>query len=277
MWKIARLIVQNGSLVLFILLQCISLFWVVKYNQKQQKIYLHSYQLMAGSIQSKYQQMVSYFKLRQKYDSLAIENARILSEQINQTGIKSKHDSFQLSASTMETFKLIPATVINNSTDKRNNMITLDKGGMDGIAPGMGVMTAKGIVGIVTDTSAHYSLVMSVLHGSTNISALLKRCRFIGSLVWNGNDPSKMNLKAIQKYADVRLGDTIVTSGYSIVFPKNLLIGFVDLYKIEDGSFTYKIDVSLSQPMTNLEQVYVITNNSSGEKEELEKRMLRYE
>ena len=278
MWKLAKVIVQNGSLVLFIILQLLCLFWVVKYNQNQQKIYLHSYQLMVGNIQSRYQHMVSYFNLREKYDSISVENARILSQNINRTrSIIPEPDSSLLPTQDQRIYKLIPAKVINNSLDKRNNMITLDKGGRDHIVPGMGVITPKGIVGIVTDTSAHYSLVMSMLHGNTNISARLKRCGFFGSLIWNGKDPSLMNLQAIQKYADVRLGDTIVTSGYSIIFPKNLLIGFVDLYKVEAGSFTYKINVALSQSMTNLEQVYVISNNTLGEKENLEKRMLRYE
>jgi rod shape-determining protein MreC len=277
MWKLAKVIIQNGSLVLFIILQSVSLFWVVKYNQNQQKIYLHSYQLMVGGIQSRYHNMVSYFNLRQKYDSIAVENARIMSQMINSSqNLHGRQDSLMDSV-IQKTFKLIPANVINNSLDKVNNMITLDKGGNDHITPGMGVVTAKGIVGIVTDTSAHYALVMSLLHSNTNISARLKRSGFIGSLVWNGKDPSIMNLQAIQKYAAVYLGDTVVTSGYSIVFTKNIMIGTVDFYKVEEGSFTYKINVKLSQSLTNLEQVYVISNNNTGEKEELEKRMLRYE
>lgn len=278
MWKLAKVIVQNGSLVLFIILQSLCLFWVVKYNQDQQKIYLHSYQLMVGKIQSRYQNMVMYFNLRQRHDSIAIENATLLSNSLNHTlQSHNQKDTLLESGPNQLVYNVIPARVINNSLDKRNNMITLDKGGNDHIAPGMGVITTQGIVGIVTDTSAHYSLVMSLLHGGTSISARLKSCGFIGSLVWNGRDPSIMSLQAVQKYANVHLRDTVVTSGYSIVFPKNLLIGFVDFYKVEEGSFTYKINVILNQPMTNLDQVYVISNNNSGEKEELEKRILRYE
>lgn len=278
MWKLARAIVQNGSLVLFMILQSFCLFWVVKYNQHQQKIYLHSYQLMAGKIQTRYQNLVAYFKLRNKYDSIAAENARILSHQINQ----SMHEIEPIDSSAMlhpdkSLYQLIPARVINNSLDKKNNMITLDKGGSDHVAPGMGVITSRGLVGIVTDTSAHYALVMSLLHSNTNISARLKRCGFIGTLVWNGKDPSIMNLQAVQKYAAVQLGDTVVTSGYSIVFPKDLVIGIVDFFKVEEGSFTYKINVTLSQSLTNLDQVYVVSNSSTGEKEALEKRILRYE
>ncbi|MBK8448829.1 MAG: rod shape-determining protein MreC [Saprospiraceae bacterium] len=278
MWRIAKIIIQNGSLVLFVILQSLCLFWIVKFNQNQQKIYLHSYQLMASGIQSKYQYLISYFSLRERYDSIAVENAKLRSNQINTfSNSQKKVDSLINHKSEDQLYQLIPARVINNALDKRNNMITLDKGGKHNIAPGMGVITNKGIVGIVTDTSSNYSLVMSVLHSNTNISARLKRCGFFGSLIWNGKDPSIMNLQAIQKYADVRLGDTIVTSGYSIAFPKNLLIGTVDMYKVEEGSFTFKINVALSQSMTNIDQVYVILSHDKGEKENLEKKSVRYE
>ncbi len=274
MWRFAKVIVQNGSLVLFVILQCICLLWVVKYNQTQQKIYLHSYQLLASSVSSKYQSAVNYFQLRKQYDSLVAENARLLELRFNSKQLK---DSSAVSSGYSILYQVVPARVVNNSLDKRNNMLSLDKGGKDGIAPGMGVITPKGLVGIVTDTTAHYSLVMSLLHSATSVSARLKRGGFFGPLVWRGRDPSTMNLEAIQKYADVRLGDTIVTSGYSVVFPKDLLIGVVRLHHIEEGSFTYDIDVALSQPMVNLDQVYVIINPGRTEKEELEKKAMRYE
>ncbi len=275
MWRILILIVQNGSTVLFVLLQALCLFWVVKFNQNQQKIYLHSYQLMASGIQSKYQYTLAYFGLRERYDSIANENARLLSVQLNQLNNSQIKDTLQ--HENLGGYQLIQARVINNSLDKRNNMITLDKGGKDHIAPGMGVITSRGIVGIVTDTSENYALVMSLLHNRTNISSRLKRCGFFGPLVWNGKDPAIMNLNSIQNYADVRLGDTVVTSGYSVIFPKDLLVGTVDVYKKEEGSFTYKINVRLSQSMTNLDQVYVVLNRDKGEKEGLEKKSLQYE
>ncbi|MBP8724880.1 MAG: rod shape-determining protein MreC [Saprospiraceae bacterium] len=277
MWKFARVIVQHGSLVLFVLLQSLCLIWVVKYNQPQQKIYLYSYQLMASSLQSKVQHSLEYISLRKKNDSLAKENARLLEKLVNSAeGEKKKMDSFHLPA-LPGPYKVLSARVINNSLDRRNNMITLDRGGRDGIAPGMGVVTAAGIVGIVTDTSQRYSLVMSLLHSNTAISARLNRSGFFGPLVWEGHDPAIMRLKAIQKYADVRMGDTVVTSGYSVVFPKDLAIGTVSMHRVSPGSFTYDIDVRLSQPMTKLDQVYVIINEQKEEKLELERKFSRYE
>lgn len=278
MWRIAQIIVKNGSIVLFVILQCVSLFWVVKYNQVQQKIYLHSYQLAANQLTSRYKNVVNYFNLRKQYDSVSAENARLLSHMIN-ASLQSdpRKDSLVLDAGSKESYQLIPARVVNNSLEKRNNTLTLDKGGRHHIAPGMGVITSKGIVGIVTDTSAHYSLVLSVLHGNSNISARLKRGGFFGSLVWDGRNPSLMQLEAIQKYADVRLGDTVVTSGYSTIFPKGLPIGTVDVYRVKDGSFTYDIQVALSQSLTNVDQVYVVNINFKGEKEALEKNAGKYE
>ncbi|MBK9109386.1 MAG: rod shape-determining protein MreC [Saprospiraceae bacterium] len=278
MWKFTRVIVQHGSLVLFVLLQSLSLLWVVKHNQAQRKIYLHSYQLLATSIQSKINASLNYFSLKSRYDSLAQAHAVLLEKNFNATSNPSYvYDSLKIKEWSDASYKIIPARVINNSLDRRNNMITLDKGGKHGITPGMGVITSKGIVGIVTDTSKHYSLVLSVLHEGTSISARLRRCGFFGPLVWEGRDPASMSLQAIQKYADVRLGDTVVTSGYSVVFPKNLLIGTVSLYRIDQGSFTYEIDVKLSQSMTNIDQVYIIANENKIEKLELEKKMSRYE
>lgn len=275
MLKYAQIIVKNGSFVLFIFLQTLCVIWVIRYNQPQHKIYLHSYQLFANAFQSKVDGALRYFSLKTRYDSIANENAWLLQKQLN-ASVPQKNQQDTSTPQPID-FKVIPATVINNSLDRRNNMITLDRGGRDGISPGMGVISSKGIVGVVTDTSHRYSLVLSLLHGNTSISARLKRCGFFGPLIWEGRDPAIMKLQAIQKYADVRLGDTIVTSGYSVIFPKNLLIGTVAMYRVTQGSFTYEIDVKLSQPMTNLDQVYVIVNENKVEKLELEKQMSRYE
>lgn len=278
MLKYAQIIVKNGSVVLFVFLQTLCLIWVIRYNQAQQKIYLHSYQLLATRIQKNVNHTLSYFNLKTRYDSLLSENVGLLETKLNHADIlKRTPDTASLQHIFVNPFKVISATVINNSLDRRNNMITLDRGGKDGICPGMGVITPKGLVGIVTDTSHHFSLVISMLHGNTSISARLKRCGFFGPLTWEGRDPAIMKLQGIQKYADVRLGDTVVTSGYSVVFPKNLLMGTVSMYRITPGAFTYDIEVKLSQSMTNLEQVYVIANENKSEKLELEKKISRYE
>ena len=275
-----RILIKNGSVLLFILLQLLCFYWIVKYNQNQSKIYFYSKQLIASNILDRYNNFKTYIHLKELSDSLAAENAILLTKSFNKIPVYSK-DSLTIDSSQSNLFyssyNVVPARVINNSISKRNNTITLDKGGAAGISPGMGVVTNKGIVGIVIDTSAHFSLVMSVLHSNSRISSRLSRCGFFGSLIWTSRDPSVLNLADIQKYADVKLGDSIVTSGYSIIFPENLLIGFVDAYKVEAGSFTYTINVKLSQPLSSIDRVYIIGNKLKGEKEFLESQSEKYE
>jgi rod shape-determining protein MreC len=96
-------------------------------------------------------------------------------------------------------------------------------------------------------------------------------------LVWKGFHPEQLHLEDVQKYADVKAHDTIVTSGYSLVFPEGLPIGRVEAFEIPQGAFTYSIQVSLFQNLNTIEQVYVIGHNYKNEKDQLEKQAEKYE
>ena len=268
-----RIIVKNGSFILFLILQSICFYWIISYNQKQNKIYLYTAQLYATILKNKYQGFTSYFSLKDKADQIAEDNAKLFSRLLNLEAIE-KSDSMQLdstkSNAMINTYSVLSARVINNSLSRKNNYLTLNKGGLDGVSPGMAVVTLNGLVGIITDTTSHFSTVMSLLHSNSRISCSLKRSGFFGSLIWKDRDPSILQLEDIQKYADVRIGDTLITSGYSIVFPKGLTIGYVKNYFAEPGSFTYTIIVTPSQNLTALDRVYIINNRLKEEKEYLE-------
>ncbi len=280
MLKVIRAIVKNGSTVLFIILQSVCLYWVVKFNSEQQKIFLYSAQLFTSKIQSKVQDWKSYLYLRKRADSLMKENARILASHFNKHSIRffSAIDSAELTTlPQMYKYEVIPALVVNNSLERLNNMITLNAGSIKGVKPGMGVVTSKGVVGIVTDTSRHFSLALSLLNQKMRLSAKLKRSGFFGAITWNGQNPKILQLEAIQKYADVRRGDTVVTSGYSIIFPEGLMVGTVEYHKVESGAFTYTIQVVPSEDMANLEAVYIIGHPLKEEKDKLEQKSALYE
>ncbi len=269
-----RVIVRNGSLLLFVILQIICFYWIINYNQKQKQIYNFSTQWHATKVTSKYQSLVSYFNLKVENEKLKDENAGLLKKLFLQS-------SFDVDTSSLDSLKsrinIISATIIDNSVAKRNNMITLDKGILDGVDVGMGVVSSNGVVGIITDVSDHFSLVMSLLHSKSRISCQLPHCGFFGTLVWNGLDPNILQLEDIQRYADVRKGDSIVTSGYSIVFPKNILVGTVKDFTVESGSFSYTIQVIPNQSFFNLSRVYIINHVYKEEKEFLEKKADNYE
>lgn len=262
-----RIIVQNGSFILFLFLQSLSLYWLINFNQNQNKIYHYSFQRIANNIQSKYSEILEYISLKKKNENIAAEYAKLLDKQYH---YYSKPNNHELTLTDSSNFHFIPARVINNSISKKNNIITVNRGGRDGVMPEMGVITTAGVVGIVRDTSAHFATILSLLNSNCKISAKLKRCGFFGPLSWNSNDPGKCNLMDIQKYADVRLGDTVVTSGYSYIFPEGIPIGTVEIYRLNPGAFVYDIEVKLFQSLANIESVFLINDEHYGERKLLE-------
>ena len=270
-----RLIVKNGSIILFICLQIICFYWIIQYNQKQKDVYLYSSQLYANKINTKVQSVSDYFRLQKQNDSLIKENANILTKYLTVVS-KAYYDTSAILSDSFN-YKVFSARVVNNSISRRNNMITLDKGKLDGINVGMGVVTGKGLVGIVTDVSDHFSLVMSLLHTRSRISCKLLRSGFFGTLIWNGKNPDHLQLEDIQRYADVQIGDSVVTSGYSIIFPQNLLIGVVKEFHVEPGAFTYSMDITPTQSFYQLDKVYIINHPYKEEKQLLESKADNYE
>src|SRR5690606_10899895 len=123
-----------------------------------------------------------------------------------------------------------------------------------------GVITDKGILGIVDQTSAGFATVLSILNSNSKISAQLKKTNHFGSLVWDGKSPNITQLVDVQKIAPVAVGDTIITSGRSSIFPKGILIGTINDFKLDQSENSYIIDIKLFTDMTNLEHVYVIEN-----------------
>lgn len=270
-----RIIVKNGALVLFIVLQIFCFYWIVKYNQRQSQIYFYSSQVYSSYVYEKYEDILSYFNLNKVNDSLIQENKFLLSKSFNQS------KTYVFDSSVYKTipngYEIISANVVNNSLARRNNMLTLNKGSKDGISSGMGVITAYGVVGIVTDVSENFSLVLSMLHSKSRISCRIPKNGFIGSLVWDGKDPMILQLEEIQRYAQVSIGDSIVTSGYSIVFPENILLGKIKSFTVEPGAFTYSIEVEPTQSFFTLDNVYVINHPYKSEKESLESKSAKYE
>ncbi|HUN15891.1 MAG TPA: rod shape-determining protein MreC [Saprospiraceae bacterium] len=279
MLKLLQQVIQHGSFILFLLLQFLCFYFIINYNQDQKKIYLYSHQKLNSFVTSRYKGVVDYFGLKKKNAILAEENARLMEQHYNSKTIISKENIETDSSfnALVEKYQIIPARVINNSINRPNNLITINKGGKDGILPNMGVITTTGIVGIVTDTSRNFSLVLSVLNPNCKISSKLIRCGFFGPMIWDGENPQYSTLVDIQKYADVKIGDTVSTSGYSYIFPGQVPIGTVNEIENNPGAFTYNIHVKLFQDMAILDEVYIIKNSTMMERSELESKGIKYE
>ncbi|MGH2642526.1 MAG: rod shape-determining protein MreC, partial [Chitinophagaceae bacterium] len=166
----------------------------------------------------------------------------------------------------------LPAKVVNNSVNSLSNYITLYRGSADGVEDGMGVIGPQGIVGIVRKTSKHYAVVMSLLHKDTRISAQLLNTGNFGSVKWNISSlrPDEGLLTGIPKNVTVQLGDSVVTSGFSAIFPQGLLIGYVNKISSVSSNNFHRIEIRFATRFQELQYVYVIKNFNAKEEHDLE-------
>ena len=267
MQNLLEFLSRNGVFLVFIGLEILCFNLVVRNNQRQSEIYHEATLTISASLQKRMASLSDYWGLRTVNDSLRTENARLRRSLLNE-GVSI--DPSQLSSAALfDRFQVIPASVIQNSIGLRNNYLTLDKGRNDGIRPGMGVISPNGPVGIVVASTPGYTKVMSLLHSNSAISAALRSKGHFGSLRWRNANPRIMELDAIPKHAQLMIGDTVVTSGYSRIFPSDIMIGVVDTFWLPRGSNFYRARVKLSNDMGNLHSAYVVSDLAKPELDSL--------
>ena len=166
-------------------------------------------------------------------------------------------------------YRYFSAKVVSNSVNKQHNFITIKAGTSNGVRPQMGVITSNGLVGVVKNCTENYSTVISLLNTDLKVSAKLRRTGYFGSFSWDGVDPDIVTLSEIPQNADVVVGDTVVTSGYSSMFPEGVLLGYIKDFDRTGGSF-YRIRVKLSSDLRKLNYVYLVDNSQYEEQTQLE-------
>ena len=173
-------------------------------------------------------------------------------------------DSFS-NSSVLSRFKYVTARVINNSFSKSKNNLTLNKGSEDGIKTDMGVISSRGVVGIVNSVSANYATVQSVLNTKSQINAKLKNTDHFGTLKWQTKSPYEATLIDIPRQVQLIAGDTVVTDGKSTIFPEGILVGTIKDFELSTNKDYYDVTVLLFNDMTNLRHVYVIENKEAAD------------
>jgi rod shape-determining protein MreC len=168
-------------------------------------------------------------------------------------------------------YRIMPARVVNNSVNKEDNYITLNKGSLDGFKPDMGVFTPKGVVGVIMSVSPHFSIVIPVLHHKYHLSCKIKDSNYFGSLTWEGGDPENTLLTGLPSHATFNPGDTILTNGYSPVFPEGIPVGVVEGALNRKTGENKSLKVKLFTDFSKLSEVMVIENIFKDEQLNLEK------
>lgn len=269
MKRLLDFLLRYHYLLLFVLLELLSLSFVIRFNNYQRVMFFNSSNSIAGRVYERSANIGDYFKLQKINDKLAAENAELRGklQSIRESDIfLQAHGPIDSNI-----VHAIPAKVINNSINKLNNYITLNKGYKDGVQQDMGVIGPDGIVGVVVNVSRNYSTVLSVLNEKWSINSKLQKSNNFGSLRWDGKDSRVAVLTEIPYNVIVAVEDTIVTSGLSTIFPDGIMIGKAIKIENNQGDNFQKIWVQLSTDFNSLDYVEVIKNEVYKEKIDLEK------
>jgi len=257
--NLLQIFLRYGGFFLFAFLELVCLYLIVHYNQKQNAVYISSLNAFTGFMDESVDDLTTHFTLSEINDSLARQNAE-LKELIFNQGLNApaKMDSIK---NGRQRYQIIHAEVITNTINKNHNYLKLNRGSADGIKAHSAVIDGRGLIGIVRQVTENYSIVMSLLHRQTNISASTKNNnQHGGSLVWKSRDASIMDLENIPKYIKVEVGDTVVTTGSSIMFPADVMIGTVTEEIVPQGSNSHEIKVALNNDISDVKFVYVVVN-----------------
>ncbi len=274
MEQLLRFLMRYGGTFLFVILEVFSLLIVVNQNSFQHASFLSSSNQVAASFLNAESSVTSYFGLETTNRQLAIENTALQNRVALLQGrlelLKdSTHGNLQIAPD--QAYHYVSAKVIGNSINKLQNYITLNKGKLDGIKPEMGVVNDQGVVGIVTAVSDHFAAVMSLLNSKSQLSCKIKRTNDFGRLVWNGIDSDYAQLLEVPRHADVRVGDTLITSGFSAIFPEGIPVGIVTQSSRPSTSSYYDITAKLTTKFRSLTYVKVIQYQNQEELQTVQK------
>ncbi len=276
MRSLFRFLVKNYAFLLFILLEVLSFTLIYNFNSYQRSRYLNSSNKITATIYNSYNAVGNYFSLASVNRKLAAENARLKSLVSDLPYIRVTPYSIVSKAEITDSlYRFTSAKVINNSVDKQDNYITLNKGRKHGVKPDQGIINSDGVVGVIIHVSESFSLGFSVLNKRWGASAKLKKNGTFGPLSWDGTDSRYANLTGIPYHVELAVGDTVVTSSYSSVFPEGIMIGTVNSIEQPPGENYYKIIIELAVNFRALSYVDIVENLKKDELKALENRITK--
>lgn len=263
---------------LFILLEVISFALLFRFNNYQGSAFFTSSNQLAGMVYEAANNVTGYFHLKSINDDLVQKNVELelQMERLRSALMELTADSTgleKMKSDALKGYDIYRADVINNSLTHVDNYITIDKGENDGIRPEMGVINGNGVVGIVYQTSANYSVVIPILNSKSSISCKIKRSDYFGFLKWDGGSSEYATVKDMPRHSLFSLGDTIVTSGHSAVFPGGIPIGTVEDMSDSHDGLSYLLKVKLFTDFGRLNDVRVIAQKGQEEQIELEQKV----
>ena len=243
--------------LVFIILEAISVYAIYEKGIVQRSRMMYVANSISSFFSEKWMRALDWFSLKQANATLVQENALLMEENLF---MREMLNNVRIPADTLSLggdYHLIPSMVVVNSTGKQHNYIILNRGAEDGVSEGMGVISSKGIIGFVQTVTGHYSRVVSMLDIDSKFSVILKKNGTFGSLSWDGVSPTRVKVYDVPRHTELEKGDTLISSGYSAMFPYGIPVGAISSISLNDG-INYELEVSLFENFHSLRYVNVI-------------------
>ena len=276
MHNLTEFLAKHNHWFVFLVLEVVSMVLLFRYNSYQGSVWFSSANAVTGKVYEWDSAVESFFSLSGVNSQLTQRNAfleqqvRMLDDSIAR--LTRSQEAAVTRLSSMVPFqgcRLIPAKVVANMVNRYDNLITIDKGSADGVKRDMGVVCGMGVVGIVYLVSEHYRLVIPALNSHSNISCTIQRRGYFGYLRWRGGSSQLAYLEDVPRHAHFKLGDNVVTSGYSSVFPPGVMVGKVlHVFNSADG-LSYRVQVKLSTDFARLRDVCLVDDSALQERIDL--------
>lgn len=276
MHNLTEFLAKHNHWFVFLVLEVVSMVLLFRYNSYQGSVWFSSANAVTGKVYEWDSAVESFFSLSGVNSELTQRNAfleqqvRMLNDSIAR--LTRSQEAAVTRLSSMVPFqgcRLIPAKVVANMVNRYDNLITIDKGSADGVKRDMGVVCGMGVVGIVYLVSEHYSIVIPALNSHSNISCTIQRRGYFGYLRWRGGSSQLAYLEDVPRHAHFKLGDNVVTSGYSSVFPPGVMVGKVlHVFNSADG-LSYRVQVKLSTDFARLRDVCLVDDSALQERIDL--------
>ncbi len=278
MRNLIQFLMKHSYWLVLLIYLAVGFAMLFSFNLYHRSIYLGSSNRISGEVYSLSSEVTSYFHLREVNSELIEKNSLLQKRLLQLENQLKKAEEADLLDDTTETsifnkYEFVTAQVINNTVSLPQNYITLNKGKLDGIEPEMGVVNHNGIVGIVSTVSDHFAVVISTLNLKLKLSAKLKHSNFFGSVAWDGVNSKYGVLEELPRHVKFNKGDTLITSGYSAVFPEGIIIGYLEEKQNKHNDGTTPIKVHFSTRFDELGFVQVIKNHLQKEQKGLESKV----
>ena len=266
--------------VLFVVLEGVSACLLTQFNSFHGSVWFSAANGAVATVGGLYGDLTGWANLREVNAELTAQNISLQreTELLRQALTDATRDSTlteRLMRERLAGYEMLPAKVVSNSAERAGNYLVIDKGVADGVQPEMGVVGGGGVVGIVYLTGPHHSLVIPVTNRKSSISCRVRGQNYFGYLQWDGQSMLSAYVDDVPRYAKVRTGQAVETSGYSAVFPPGIFVGRIRKIRNSADGQAYRLDVTLGTNFANLRDVAVITTPYKAEIDTLRTRALR--